>query len=131
MKQAIPKAQNPETLEIRKVCIANVIRELHSLDENEAYTVKIERNRDRRTLDQNSKFHAMASELAGVVGYTPDELKRAVKKELGFYRIVSGPLGSLYRWESSADWDTEKMSRAIEQLNAWAIECDHVWRLDQ
>lgn len=130
MRYPIPKATTADTKLIRSIAIATVSKALGELSDDERYTVKIERHRERRTLEQNSKFHAMASELAEVLGYTQEELKRAVKKELGFYSIVDGQLGKVYRWESSADWNTEKMSRAIEQLNQWSIECDHVWRLD-
>jgi len=105
--------------------------DLHDLDGDKSYTVTVKQKRDRRTVDQNSKFHAMCQELGNVLGYTFDEVKRLVKHELGFYTVIDGSVGKVARLESSADWDTEKMSRAIEQLNLWAIECDHVWRLDK
>ena len=131
MRYNIPKATIPETMLIRKTCVNRVMHDLHDLDTEASYTVTVTQNKDRRTLDQNSKFHAMAQELGNVLGYTCDEIKRLVKHELGFYDVVSGPVGKVARLDSSADWDTEKMSRAIEQLNLWAIEVGHVWRLDK
>lgn len=129
IEQRIPKADIPQTAEIRQVCVANVISALHTLDEGKAYTVKITEQRDRRTVDQNSKFHAMCQELGDALGYTCEELKRLVKHELGYYKHIDGPVGKIARLESSADWSTEKMSRAIDQLNIWAIEVSHVWRV--
>ncbi len=131
MTYNIPQATIPETQYIRKVCINRLMDDLHNLDGDKSYTVTVKQKRDRRTVDQNSKFHAMCQELGNVLGYTFDEVKRLVKHELGFYTVIDGSVGKVARLESSADWDTEKMSRAIEQLNLWAIECDHVWRLDK
>lgn len=130
MKYNIPQATIPETMLIRKMCINNMIEDVTKLDTNASYTVTIKANRDRRTTDQNSKFHAMCQELGDVLGYTCEEVKRLVKHELGFYQVVDGKVGKVARLDSSADWDTEKMSRAIEQLNLWAIEVGHVWRVE-
>ena len=129
-EQRIPKVEIPQHEQIRQVCIANVISELHTLDPSKAYVVKISEQRNRRTIDQNSKFHAMCQELGDVLGYTCEEVKRLVKHELGFYKVIDGQVGKVARLESSADWDSEKMSRAIEQLNIWAIEVGHVWRVE-
>ena len=109
----------------------NIENALMNLDQQKAWTVEIKKRVDRRTLDQNSKFHAMCSELGDAIGYTAEEMKRLLKHELGFYTVVDGPVGKIARLETSADWDTEKMSRAIEQLNIWAIDVNHVWRLDK
>lgn len=130
IEQKIPKADIPQTREIRQVCIANVISALHTLDDDKAYTVKISKQRQKRTIDQNSKFHAMCHELGDTLGYTCEEVKRLVKHELGFYKVIEGQVGKIARLESSAEWDAEKMSRAIEQLNLWAIEVSHVWRVE-
>lgn len=130
MKYRIPQATIPETKLLRKTCVNRVMDDLANLDDDNSYTVTVTRNRDRRTVDQNSKFHAMCQELGDVLGYTCDEIKRLVKHELGFYEVVDGKVGKVARLDSSADWDTEKMSRAIEQLNLWAIEVDHVWRVE-
>ena len=130
MKYRIPQATIPETKLLRTTCVNRVMDDLANLDDDNSYTVTVTRNRDRRTVDQNSKFHAMAQELGDVLGYTCDEIKRLIKHELGFYEVVDGKVGKVARLDSSADWDTEKMSRAIEQLNLWAIEVDHVWRVE-
>ena len=129
-EQRIPKVEIPQHEQIRQVCVANVISALHTLDPSKAYVVKISEQRNRRTIDQNSKFHAMCQELGDVLGYTCEEVKRLVKHELGFYKVIDGQVGKVARLESSADWDSEKMSKAIEQLNIWAIEVSHVWRVD-
>lgn len=130
MKYRIPKATIIETRAIKADCVHRLCQDLRQLDDGDSYTVTIVTNRDRRTTDQNSKFHAMAQELGDVLGYTCDEIKRLVKHELGYYEVVDGKVGKVARLDSSAAWDIEKMSRAIEQLNLWAIEVDHVWRVE-
>lgn len=130
MKYRIPQATIIETKAIKADCVSRLCRDIRQLDDANSYTVTITPNRDRRTLDQNSKFHAMAQELGDVLGYTCDEIKRLVKHELGYYEVVDGKVGKVARLDSSADWDTEKMSRAIEQLNLWAIEVGHLWRVE-
>ena len=108
----------------------NIQYALINLDKQKNWVVEIKQRKQGRTLEQNSKFHAMCAELADVLGYTDGELKRLTKHELGFYTVVDGPAGKVARLESSADWDAEKMSKAIEQLNLWAIEVGHVWRVE-
>lgn len=130
MTYNIPKVTIEETQAIRRNCIERIIDAIQNLENDRAYTVKITQNKDRRTLDQNSKFHVMCQELGDTLGYTCEEVKKLVKNELGFYEIIDGNLGKVKRLDSSADWDTEKMSRAIEQLNIWAIDCGHRWRVE-
>ena len=108
----------------------NIQYALMNLDRDKSWTVEIKQRKHNRTLEQNSKFHAMCQELGDVLGYTCEEVKRLVKHELGFYKVIDGQVGKVARLESSADWDSEKMSKAIEQLNIWAIEVGHVWRVE-
>ena len=131
MRYRIPKATSQELKVIRADCVNRLISDIRKLDENEGWTVEIKKNIHKRTNEQSKKWHAMVWELSKVIGYTPEELKKWVKKELGYYSVVDGVLGKMYRFESSGDWSPEKMSRAIDQLNIWAIECGHVWRFDQ
>lgn len=130
MRYRIPKATIPELAAIREQQIGRIMGNLRQLDKETVFAVTIMPAKDRRTLDQNNKFHAMCQELGDALGYTCEELKRLVKHELGFYTVVDGAVGKVARLDSSANWDTEKMSRAIEQLNLWAIDVGHVWRIE-
>ena len=130
MRYRIPKATIPELAAIREQQIGRIMGNLRQLDKETVFAVTITAAKDKRTLDQNNKFHAMCQELGDALGYTCEELKRLVKHELGFYTVVDGAVGKVARLDSSANWDTEKMSRAIEQLNLWAIDVGHVWRVE-
>jgi len=130
MRYRIPKATIPELAAIREQQIGRIMGNLRQLDKETVFAVTITPAKDRRTLEQNNKFHAMCQELGDALGYTCEELKRLIKHELGFYTVVDGAVGKIARLDSSANWDTEKMSRAIEQLNLWAIEVGHVWRVE-
>jgi hypothetical protein len=126
MKWLIQKAY-PGTEVGRGVVIGQIAGALQTLDTDKAWVVEVKQHRSRRTLPQNSRFHAMCQELGQELGYTAGELKRLVKNELGFYAIIDGPCGKIKRLESSADWNTERMAQAIEQLNRWAAEVGHRW----
>ena len=109
-------------------CVAAAISAIRELTPAQTYVVTIKKR--QRTLDQNSRWHAMAGELAEEIGYTPEELKRLAKNELGRYTIIDGPCGKIKRLQSSADWDKDEMSEAIELLHRWAAEVGHRWRVE-
>ena len=111
----------------RGVIIGDIAGHLQALPLDKAFEVEIRPYRSRRTVDQNSKFHAMCQELGQEIGYTAAELKKLVKHELGYYQIIDGPCGKIKRLESSADWNTERMAEAIEQLHRWGAEVSHRW----
>ena len=108
-------------------CVAAAIAAIRALEPKRTMVVTISER--KRTSDQNSKWHAMAGELAQELGYTAEELKRLAKHELGRFTVIDGPVGKIKRLQSSADWSVEEMSEAIELLNRWAAEAGHVWRV--
>lgn len=109
-------------------CVAAAISAIRELKPDRVRTITI--GERKRSLDQNSKWHAMAGELAEEIGYTPEELKRLAKNELGRFTVIDGPCGKIKRLQSSADWDKDEMSEAIELLNRWAAEVGHRWRVE-
>ena len=109
-------------------CIAAAIAAIRELEPRKTMLVTITER--KRSTDQNSKWHAMAGELAQELGYTPEELKRLAKHELGRYTIIDGPVGKIKRLQSSADWTVDEMSAAIELLHRWAAEVGHRWRVE-
>ena len=108
-------------------CTTAAISAIRELKPTQTWVVTIKKR--QRTTDQNSKFHAMCGELGDEIGYTLDEMKRLVKNELGRYTIIDGPCGKIKRLQSSADWDQDEMSEAIELLHRWAGEVGHRWRV--
>jgi len=114
----------------RDPVLQNLLDHIHRLPQDKAWSVEIKQYRKKRTLDQNARFHAMCSELGQTVGYTCEEMKRAVKHEIGAYEIVTSKVGKVARYESSADWDRLKMGTAIDLLHRWAIDCDHAWSVE-
>ena len=111
----------------RGVVIGAITEALQKLPHDRAWTVRIYPTQTTRTLSQNAKFHAMCEELGQELGYTCAEMKKLVKHELGYYQIIDGPCGKVKRFESSADWNTERMAEAIEQLHRWGAEVGHRW----
>ena len=114
----------------RSRVIRNLFDQIERLPADKAWTVVVKKFVRQRTTDQNSRFHAMCTELGNAVGYTCEELKKLVKKELGRYQTIDGPMGRVIRFQSSADWNSVEMSEAIELLHRWAIEAEHVWSVE-
>lgn len=80
------------------------------------WTVDIKRFHRPRTLDQNSKLHAMIAELAEHVGYTPAEVKDYLKAEHGFVKVIeingkerTVPMGT-------SEMNVQQLSYLIEEL---------------
>ena len=111
----------------RGTVISQLTSELTNLDPQSAWVVTVDKQKRWRTNDQNRKLHAMIAELADEIGYTAGEMKRLLKNEIGAYQIIDGPCGKIKRFESSADWNTERMAEAIEQLHRWGAEVGHRW----
>lgn len=109
-------------------CVLAAIAAIRELKPDQTWVVTLTKR--KRTNEQNSKWHAMAGELANEIGYTPEELKRLAKNELGRYTIIDGPCGKVKRLDSSADWDKDEMSEAIELLYRWGAEVEHRWRVE-
>ena len=139
MRYRIPKATIPELAAIREQQIGRIMGNLRQLDKETVYEVTIGKAKDKRTNDQNRKFHAMCRELADFVGYNEEEMKVKVKHALGYYETVKNPVYNpddpdsypcIFVYPSSATYEPEKMSRAIEQLNLWAIDVGYVWRVE-
>lgn len=115
---------------MRPQIAANCIAAIKALDPGKSWTVEVKPMARRRSLDQNARFHAMCQELGDTCGYTCEELKRAVKKELGRYAMIDTPAGKMARWESSADWSKQQMAEAIELLIRWGADVGHRWRVE-
>lgn len=105
----------------------NCLHYIASLPDDKPFVVEVKK--PKRTNPQNDRFHAMCGELGDEIGYTLDEMKRLVKNELGRYQVIDGPCGKIKRLESSADWDKDEMSAAIELLIRWGAEVGHRWRV--
>jgi len=80
--------------------------------------VVIREHRPRRTPDQNDKFHAAARNLAELTGHDVEDIKRAVKVELGLTckREFLGAIRTVLK--SSADFSKLEMMDAITWLEA-------------
>jgi len=79
-------------------------------------TVTIKRFHRPRTLDQNSKLHAMIAELAEHVGHTPSEIKDYIKSECGWTKTIQ--IGAEMRDVpmGTSEMNVEQLSHLIEEL---------------
>lgn len=75
--------------------------------------VCIRRHKKRRTLDQNSKFHAMLNDLATFTGHDAYELKGYIKGMMGI--------------KHSADMEKMPFVDLIERTYALGAELGYTW----
>lgn len=113
---------------LRERIRANCIAAIETIPADQAYVVEIKP--PQRTLPQNSRWHAMAGELAKELGYTQKEMETHAKEELGRYTDITGPLGTVRRYQSSKDWAKDEMTEAIDLLIRWGGEVGHRWRVE-
>lgn len=78
--------------------------------------VVIRRHKKRRTLDQNSKFHAMLNDLASFTGHDVYELKGYLKGTMGI--------------KHTADMDKMPFVDLIERTYALGSELGYTWPKD-
>lgn len=101
---------------------------------NTKYRLNCIQWRDKRSLSQNSMFHAHMGELSqyligkGKTDCTPEWCKEMVKyKFLGTYRteitdIVTGKKGFITQIRHSSKLETGEMTDFITQYIAWAVD---------
>ena len=79
-------------------------------------SVELKEQRKARSLDQNSYFHKIVSIWADDIGYTIEEAKTVIKRELGYYYEKNGQKFL----ESTATMDTKRMSELTDKFRLWS-----------
>jgi hypothetical protein len=105
------------------------IRERESLEtmissaQNGYYIIDFKR---KRSLPTNNYFHQILGELAEALkedGFTFQDVKNAVKMELGLYKHLYTISGiRVVKYISSADFSPEQMNDAINLIIRWGAE---------
>ena len=78
--------------------------------------VELKEYRQNRSLDQNSYFHKIVSIWADDIGYTIEEAKTVIKRELGYYYEKNGQKFL----ESTATMDTKRMAELTDKFRTWS-----------
>ena len=108
--------------------ISDIVKEFNQfvkdnkLDKNN-YTLTLS---DNRTIQQNSKFHAMVRELADHLGELDIELlKKQIKKELGYYKEekveTEDTTYSLIVYEKTSEMSVKELAEFINKFEIWAL----------
>lgn len=78
--------------------------------------VELKEYRQNRSLDQNGYFHKIVSIWADDIGYTIEEAKTVIKRELGYYYEKNGQKFL----ESTATMDTKRMAELTDKFRTWS-----------
>ena len=104
-----------------------LLRSIDKLPESRKWTVTIAPYRKKRTLEQNSLFHALAGELADQTGESPARMKEILKAECGLWE-VSKITGKEYP-KSTTEYTTAEMTDLCDRIWAQAAEWGFILRL--
>ena len=102
-----------------------LLRYLDRLPASHQWRVTIEPYTKKRSLPQNSLFHALAGELAGLTGETPARMKDILKHELGL-RVVSKMTGAEIP-KPTSEYTTAEMADLCERI--WVFAAEHGYLL--
>lgn len=92
------------------------------------YTINIRRFYRPRTLDQNSKFHAMIHDIAEHIGYErPDDIKDYVKSEFGWKKTVKIGNNIADIPMSTTEYNIEQFGFMIDRLYQLGAELGVEW----
>ena len=95
------------------------------LPESRKWLVTISAYRKKRTLEQNSLFHALAGELADQTGESPARMKEILKAECGLW-AVSKITGKEYP-KSTTEYSTAEMTDFCDRI--WSFAAEHGFTL--
>jgi len=104
----------------QKQAARNVIDQL---PEDGSMMVKITKVTRRRTIEQNALLHKWIGIIAEHVGYTPKEMKDALKFELlqmEQYRDVRGRVQ--YKLPETSNMSTAELSAFMNEIERWAAQ---------
>lgn len=92
------------------------------IGEEKLFEIIIQEHKEKRTREQNAKWHTMIGEMADISGqYTPQETKCLVKKALGYYHEFTDREGETYVvYDRTSKMNVEQLSNLIEQTYEWA-----------
>ena len=82
----------------------------------------------RRSLEQNSKLHAMISELAAHIGYSASELKEFLKLEYGPTKLFEYGDHQTMIAKSTAEYTKQEMIAFIDQIYMVAAEAGYKFK---
>ena len=80
------------------------------------YQVTVKPFQRDRSLDQNSKFHAMLRELAAHCGYTESEMKDWAKAELGLTKLIQIGERTIEVPLPSSEYTVDQFGDLIERI---------------
>ena len=91
-----------------------------SLNPNKRWAVSISEHRERRSLEQNDRFHALIASVATETGNDPGAVKEFAKQEWGpkLSLTIDGVVRTVPK--PSRAYNVAEMSEVMDRFEAWA-----------
>lgn len=105
----------------------SLIDKINKLDcSSTLYTVNIYPRKNKRTLEQNSRYHKLVTELGKHLGYEHDEMHDLIRFKFLRNRVeIDGE--SLPLLKSTTKLTTKEMGELMEAIERWAAQLGFVW----
>ena len=84
---------------------------------NAEYNIELKKIYPPRTIKQNSLFHVYCAIFGNEFGYSPDEAKTLIKRELGYVYEKNGQKFL----EHTSEMPKDKMARLIDRFRSFAM----------
>lgn len=86
--------------------------------------IELVEKKPKRTIQQNRYLHLILGWFAFETGYTPEEVKQYIFKQIVnpeiFYDGEIGEIVAVQRWRSTADLDTKELTTAIDKFRDYS-----------
>lgn len=86
--------------------------------------IELTEKKPKRTIQQNRYLHLCLCWFAFETGYTPEEVKQYIFKQIVnpeiFYEGEVGEIITVQRWRSTADLDTKELTTAIDKFRDYS-----------
>ena len=98
-------------------------QKLYAHDYSRPLSIEVKRYRAKRSMSQNSLFHAWVGLIARSKGGSKDYIKLKLKHTFGIIDYQSDPItGELEAWpRSTTKYSTEEMAIMLTKVEVWAI----------
>ena len=99
-------------------------QKLYAHDYNHPLSIEVKRYRAKRSMSQNSLFHAWVGLIAKSKGGSKDYIKLKLKHTFGIIDYQNDPItGEIEAWpRSTTKYSTDEMATMLLNVEVWAID---------
>lgn len=105
---------------------AYLIEKINKLDPTKVWEVTVRERKSKRSLEQNSRYWSLLTDLGRHLGYEAEELHDALRFKFLRQRVEIGD-EALPLMKSTTKLSVEEMNEYMEAIERWAATLGWVW----